>query len=121
MSNYNISDIISVQVSSIEPYGVFVNVDDTYTGLIHISQINGKYISDIDSLFNIGDIKKVKILGVDNEKKQLKLSMIGVRDKKRRKKYNNRLEETKLGFELFEEILPEWLKEKIDEIEKNEK
>ena len=121
MNNYNVNDIISVQVSSIEPYGVFVNVDELYTGLIHISEINGKYIKDIDSLFNIGDIKKVKIIGVDDDKKQLKLSMIGVYDKKPKRNQNKKLEETKLGFDLFEEILPEWINEKLEEIKNSDK
>ena len=44
MSKYNVNQIIYGKVNAIKSYGIFVIVDDEYTGLIHISQINGKYI-----------------------------------------------------------------------------
>ena len=49
---------------------------------------------------------------MDEEKKQLKLSTINL-------KKRSQLPETTLGFELFEEILQDWIDEKLDEIEKN--
>lgn len=112
MSKYNVNQIISGKVNAIKPYGIFVIIDDVYTGLIHISQINGKYISDINDYFKVGDNIRVRIMDVDEEKKQLKLSTINLRSK-------SRLPETTLGFELFEEILQDWIDEKLDEIEKN--
>ena len=116
MFKYNVNQIIEGKVNSIKPYGIFVMVDDLYTGLIHISQINGKYISNINDYFKVGDVIKVRIIEVDDDKKQLKLSTVNInKDGKKNKK----LPETSLGFELFEEILPEWIDEKLDEIEKN--
>lgn len=116
MSSYNVNDIINVKISSIVPYGAFVKTDNSYTGLIHISEINGEYISDINDLFSIGEIKSAKIIAIDEERKQLKLTMVGIYSKKRRETNFKRLEETKLGFELFEEILPEWIDEKLLEM-----
>lgn len=124
MKKYSINDIVNVQISSIQPYGVFVMVDDFYTGLIHISEINGKYIKNINNLFNVGDMRKVRIIGIDEEKKHLNLSMIGVRNVNElnyKIKYNKKLRETNLGFDLFEEILPEWINEKLQEIEDKSK
>ena len=116
MFKYNVNQIIEGKVNSIKPYGIFVIVDDLYTGLIHISQINGKYINNINDYFKVGDVIKVRIIEVDDDKKQLKLSTVNItKDGKKNKK----LPETSLGFELFEEILPEWIDEKLDEIEKN--
>ena len=100
MSKYNVNQIISGKVNAIKPYGIFVIIDDVYTVLIHISQINGKYISDINDYFKIGDTIRVRIVDVDDDKKQLKLSTINLKSK-------SRLPETTLGFELFEEILQE--------------
>lgn len=116
MAKYNINQIINGKVNSIKPYGIFVIIDETYTGLIHISQINGKYINNIYDYFEVGDVIKVRVLDVDEDKKQLKLSTVNIN-----KKYNekSKLSETTLGFELFEEILPEWIDEKLQEIEKN--
>lgn len=116
MAKYNVNHIIDVKVNAIKPYGIFVIVDELYTGLIHISQINGKFISDINDYFKINDEIKVRILEVDEAKKQLKLSTVNlISDKKNKKK----LSETSLGFELFDEILDDWIDEKIQEIEKN--
>ncbi len=117
MAKYNVNQIINVKVNAIKPYGIFAIVDDLYTGLIHISQINGKFISDINDYFKIGDEIRVRILEVDEEKKQLKLSTINLIKTKNNK---NKLSETSLGFELFDEILQDWIDEKIREIEKNE-
>ena len=119
MSSYNVNDIINVKISSIVSYGAFVEADNSYTGLIHISEINGEYINDINDFFKIGEMKKAKIIEVDEEKKQLKLTMIGLynENKDKNKPHTKKLEETKLGFELFNEILPEWIDEKILEME----
>lgn len=116
MAKYNVNQIIEGRVNSIKPYGIFVIIDELYTGLIHISQINGKFINNIYDFFKVGDEIKVRVIDVDEEKKQLKLSTVNVN---RNDKKNKKLPDTSLGFELFEEILPEWIDEKLDEIEKN--
>lgn len=115
MSKYNVNQIVTGKVNSIKPYGIFVILDDVYTGLIHISQINGRYINDINDYFKIGDEIKMRVIDVDEEKKQLKLSTVNVFNKKK----NSKLPETSLGFDLFNDILDDWIYEKLDEIEKN--
>ena len=67
MSKYNVNQIIEGKVNSIKPYGIFVIIDDIYTGLIHISQINGKFINDINDYFKVGDVIKVRVIDVDEE------------------------------------------------------
>lgn len=114
MSKYSINQLIDVKISSVVPYGAFVIVDDEYTGLIHISEINGKYIKDITQYFKIDEIKRVKVIGIDETEKKLSLSMRGIPLNLRNK---SKLSETKLGFDLFDEILPEWINEKMSEIE----
>lgn len=114
MSKYSVNQLIDVKISSIVPYGAFVRVDDEYTGLIHISEINGKYIDEITKYIKVGDIIRVKIINIDEELKQLRLSMKSVPSNFKNK---SKLSETKLGFDLFDEILPEWINDKITEIE----
>ena len=57
----------------------------------------------------------MRVIDVDEEKKQLKLSTVNVFNKKK----NSKLPETSLGFDLFNDILDDWIYEKLDEIEKN--
>ena len=68
------------------------------------------------NMFKIGDKKKVRILEVNEEKKQIKLSMILNKNVKTEKRKRTKLSGTNLGFDLFGEILPEWISSKLEEI-----
>ena len=113
---YKKDEIIEVEITALKPYGAFAKVDNEYGGLIHISEINGLFIKDINDVFKIGDKKKVRILDVDEEKKQIKLSMILDKNGKTKKRKRTKLSDTNLGFDLFDEILPEWISSKMEEI-----
>ena len=103
---YKKDEIIEVEITALKPYGAFAKVDNEYSGLIHISEINGLFIKDINDVFKIGDKKKVRILDVDEEKKQIKLSMILDKNGKTKKRKRTKLSDTNLGFDLFDKILP---------------
>ena len=40
---YKKDEIIEVEITALKPYGAFAKVDDEYSGLIHISEINGLF------------------------------------------------------------------------------
>ena len=113
---YKKNEIIEVEITALKTYGAFAKVDNEYSGLIHISEINGLFIKDINDVFKIGDKKKVRILDVDEEKKQIKLSMILDKNGQTKKRKRTKLSGTNLGFDLFDEILPEWISSKMEEI-----
>ena len=108
---YKKGDIITVLITSIVPYGVFVKVDDEYTGLIHISEISGAYIKNIEKYFKSETNLRVKIIDIDEKKKHLGLSM---KDDKLRK---NDLREVGSGFDELKNKLPEWIDEAKKELE----
>ena len=114
---YNINDVIYVTIASVTPYGAFVNAEDGYTGLIHISEINGKFIKDISKYFKIGNIVEVTIIGIDEEKKQLSLSTKGFMPTM---DIQNELVEDEMGFENLMNKLPEWIEETKKEIENSD-
>ncbi len=115
---YNINDVIYVTIASVTPYGAFVNADNGYSGLIHISEITGKYIKDISKYFKIGNIVEVVVIGIDKEKKQLSLSTKGIMPSM---DIQNELIEDEIGFENLKEKLPEWIDETKKEIENGNK
>lgn len=119
MNKYNVNDIISVTVTSIETYGAFVKIDEEYTGLIHISEINGKFIKNINKYFKVNSTIKAKILEIDDDKKQIKLTLKNIKEKKSK----NKLYEVGEGFNLLEKNLPKWINSAKKEIEivKNKK
>lgn len=69
----NKGDVILAVITNIVPYGAFAR-SGRYEGLIHISEISSKYVSDITDFFEVGQKVKVKVLEVDEEKGKLKLS-----------------------------------------------
>lgn len=114
MSNIKIGKIVEGQITGVTKYGVFVSLEDNYTGMIHISEVSNKYIEDLNDIFKIGDLIRVKVLSIDENKLQVKLSIkkIGKQTKKKG------IEEKGKGFEPLKQNLSEWIEEKIDEIKK---
>ena len=108
--NFKINDIIRVKVINIAPYGVFVSAPDDYKGLIHISEITGKYVNNISKYFKINKETYARIIGIDNKNKHLKLSTINLHESKK-------LQETGEGFKELESKLPEWIDLAKKEIE----
>ena len=117
MKKYKIGDTITCEISGITDYGLFVYFLNGYSGLIHISEISERFVSNINSLFVKGDILDAKIIEIDEEKKQIKLS---IKDSEKESKKNKLVEKGK-GFEPLKEKLDFWVKEKMEELDKMEK
>lgn len=75
MSIYNKGDIIEGIITSIKNYGAFLSFENCYVGLLHISEISTKFVSNIYNYFTIGDTIKVVIKEVDEETKHLSVSI----------------------------------------------
>ena len=114
MSNIKIGKIVEGQITGVTKYGVFVSLEDNYTGMIHISEVSNKYIEALNNIFKIGDLIRVKVLSIDENKLQVKLSIKKIGKQTKRKG----IEEKGKGFEPLKQNLSEWIKEKMEEIEK---
>ena len=117
MEKFEKDKIVTGYVTGIESYGIFVSLDDYYDGLIHISEISDDYVRNISDYVVIGEKINTKIIGVDEKKHQLKLS---IKDLDYRVDKGSKIEETKHGFDTLRDNLPLWIKEKIDEISKKD-
>lgn len=71
---YTIGDIVEATVSRIVPYGVFATLSDSTCGLIHISEIANRFISDIHSEFSIGEKCTARIINIDPKTTRIALS-----------------------------------------------
>jgi len=114
MNDFKIGKIVKAQVTGVTKYGVFVRLNDDYDGMVHISEVSDKFVKDMDSLFEVGDIIKVKILEIDESKSQVKLSIKKIKYKVKTKKI--KLEEKGTGFIPLQENLSKWMKNKLKEI-----
>ena len=76
MSKYECGKIVTGCVTGVENYGIFVSLDEYYSGLIHISEISTKFVKDINDYVNIGETIRVKIVEKDEERaKELSASL----------------------------------------------
>ncbi len=62
-------------VRNVIDFGAFVDVGVKHDGLVHISQMTDKYIKNPSEVVSVGDIIKVKVIGIDREKQKVSLSM----------------------------------------------
>jgi general stress protein 13 len=115
MSNFKTGDIVKGQVTGITKYGVFVSLEDDYTGLVHISEVSNRFVNDLMKMFEIGDIIKVKVIDIDETKCHVNLSIKKINFKV--KKSDNKLEEAGQGFDLLKENLDKWVDNKLSEID----
>ena len=97
MKKYNVGDIIKCKVTGIESYGIFVNVDENYQGLIHISEIADNYISDISLYLPLNSIHEVTITALGNKPYTYALSLKGGDSSSRRPRQNIQKAKKPLG------------------------
>ena len=113
MEKYMKGRILKGVVTGIENYGVFVQFDDYYSGLIHISEISEGYVKDPADYVKIGEIINAKIIDVDDTMGHLKLSIKNIKYKKKQKIKRRKIKETSLGFKTLEYWLPIWIEENL--------
>ena len=119
MNSINVGNIVKGQITGVTPYGVFVSLEDDYSVLVHISEVSDKFVKDLPMLFNIGDIINVKILEIDEDKREVKLSIKKIDYKV--EESLSRIPETGSGFGLLEKNLGKWTASKLKEITKKQK
>ena len=70
--------ILTGTVRNITDFGAFVDIGVKHDGLVHISELSDKFVKKPSDIVSIGDIVKVKVIGIDNERQKVKLSMRGL-------------------------------------------
>ena len=62
-------------VSNVAQFGAFVDLGVHQDGLVHVSQLANKFVTDAREVVKTGDIVKVKVLEVDVARKRISLTM----------------------------------------------
>jgi len=75
LKDLKIGMILEGVVSNVANFGAFVDVGVHLDGLVHISAMTDKFISDPRDIVKTGDIVKVKVMEVDVERKRVSFTM----------------------------------------------
>lgn len=64
-----VGQIVEGKVTGITNFGVFVDLGEGKSGLVHISEIAQTYVSDVKEFVKVGDAVKMKVLNVSDDGK----------------------------------------------------
>lgn len=67
--------LLTGTVRNVIDFGAFVDIGVKHDGLVHISEMADKFVRNPSEIVSVGDIVKVKVIGIDREKQKVKLSM----------------------------------------------
>lgn len=65
-------------VGNITNFGAFVDIGIKENGLVHLSQLADRFISDPNEVVSIHQYVRVKVIGIDMARKRIQLSMKGI-------------------------------------------
>lgn len=66
---FKVGEIVEGKVSGITNFGLFVDIGEGKSGMVHISEVSRTYINDIREIFKENDAVKVKILNIGEDGK----------------------------------------------------
>ena len=67
--------VLTGTVRNVTDFGAFVDVGVKHDGLVHISQLSDSFVRNPSDVVSVGDIVKVKVIGIDEERQKVQLSM----------------------------------------------
>lgn len=67
--------VLEGTVRNVVDFGAFVDIGVKHDGLVHISQLSDKFIKHPMEAIAVGDIVKVRVLGIDKARERVSLSM----------------------------------------------
>jgi polyribonucleotide nucleotidyltransferase len=69
-----VGSVYEATVKGIKEFGAFLEFLPKKEGLLHISEISWKRLDSMEGIFKVGDVVKVKLIGIDHKTGKFKLS-----------------------------------------------
>ena len=76
IDDIKIGDQLKGKVRNVTDFGAFVDIGVGTDGLVHISKMSDRFITDPNEILKNSDIINVKVIDIDKEKSRISLSMI---------------------------------------------
>lgn len=74
---YKVGQKVRGKVLKVNPFGAFVELDDDIHGLVHISELSHKKVTDLESVIKVGQDYDFTILSIEPQDHRLGLSLKG--------------------------------------------
>lgn len=81
-ARYKVNQFVKGRVLKINPFGLFVELDQDIHGLAHISELSTKPVKDVNEIARIGDEFDFRIINIDPENHRLGLSLRKLKEEK---------------------------------------
>ena len=65
----NVGEIVEGKITGITNFGLFLDLGEGKSGLVHISEVARNFVNDINELFKVNDTVKAKILNIGEDGK----------------------------------------------------
>lgn len=64
-----VGQIVEGKITGIINFGVFADLGDGKTGMVHISEVSKSFVTDIHEFVKVGDTVKMKVLSIGDDGK----------------------------------------------------
>ena len=112
--NYQVGQVVSGKVVQIKEYGAFIELEPGLDGLVHISEVAHKRVTDIAEELTVGQTVDAKILEIDTERKRISLSIKQTLEAPVLERIEDSVEE---AAETFAEAVADIIDEMADKVE----
>lgn len=75
LEDINEGMVLTGTVRNVIDFGAFVDIGIKNDGLVHISEMSDKFVKNPSDIVSVGDVVKVKVIGIDRDRQKVKLSM----------------------------------------------
>ena len=111
-NNLKEGDVVEGRVTGVQPYGIFIKLNNECSGLIHVTELAKIESGNPSRFFRVGQILKVRIIKIKAGGKQAVLKVHRTRVNKRRISASDF--ETNSGFDSIKRQLPIWIQDAKD-------
>ena len=66
---FKVGDIVEGKITTITSFGVFADIGDGKSGMVHISEVARNYVNDIKEHVKVDDVVKMKVLSIGDDGK----------------------------------------------------
>ncbi len=67
--DFKVGDIVEGKITTITTFGVFADIGDGKSGMVHISEVARNYVNDIKEHVKVDDVVKMKVLNIGEDGK----------------------------------------------------